>query len=105
MQSTACKKKNLIECPKCKRIMRTCYDIEASSEDDHHLYVMSASDGYLPGIVKIGRSKNPAERACQLQEQMQGRPDVLVYALQKVVSHPTLVTELRFGCCGLAIER
>ncbi len=71
MQSNASKKKNLIECPKCKRIMRTCCDIEASSsEDDHHLYVMSASDGYLPGLVKIGRSKNPAERACQLQEQM-----------------------------------
>ena len=70
MQSTACKKKNLIECPKCKRILRTCYDIEASSEDDHHLYVMSASDGYLPGLVKIGRSESPAERACQLQEQM-----------------------------------
>ena len=69
MQSTT-KKKHLMECPNCKRIMRTTCDIETNSSETDHLYVMSASGGFLPDLVKIGRSKNPAERACQLQEQM-----------------------------------
>ena len=70
MQASAPKKKSLIECPSCKRIMRTTCDIEANSSETDHLYIMSASGSFLPGLVKIGRSKNPAERACQLQEQM-----------------------------------
>ena len=61
-------KKRMIECPSCKRIMRTCSEVEDSCETDH-LYLMAASDG-LPGLVKIGRSQRPVERACQLQEGM-----------------------------------
>ena len=61
-------KKWAIECPNCHRIMRTCVDVEDSSDADH-LYLMSAS-ACLTDIVKIGRSRSPTDRACQLQEGM-----------------------------------
>ena len=60
-------KKRIVECPTCSRIMKVCTDVETSSDADH-LYVMSASDSLLPGLVKIGRSKNPLQRAIDLQE-------------------------------------
>ena len=60
-------KKKIVECQSCRRIMKTCADVEASSDADH-LYVMSASNGMLPGLVKLGRSKNPVQRALDLQE-------------------------------------
>ena len=46
--------------------MKAVCDLE--SADGDHLYVMSASGGMLPGLVKIGRSKNPCQRAIELQE-------------------------------------
>ena len=58
-------KKKVIECPACHRVMRTSSDVEEASETDH-LYLMTASD-YLHNMVKIGRSKNVAERACEIQ--------------------------------------
>ncbi len=47
--------------------MKVVIDVETQSDDDH-LYVMSASGGMLPGLVKIGRSKNPLQRALDLQD-------------------------------------
>ena len=47
--------------------MKVCTDMETTSDTDH-LYVMSASNSLLPGLVKIGRSKNPLQRAIDLQE-------------------------------------
>ena len=43
-----------------------CCDMETSEGD--HLYVMTASGDTFPGLVKIGRSKNPCQRALELQE-------------------------------------
>ena len=60
-------KKKIVECSSCRRIMKVCTDVEAASDADH-LYVMSASSSLLPGLVKIGRSKNPLQRALDLQE-------------------------------------
>ena len=60
-------KKKLVECHSCRRIMKVCTDVETTSDADH-LYVMSASNSLLPGLVKIGRSKNPVQRAVDLQE-------------------------------------
>ena len=60
-------KKRIVECPSCRRIMKVCTDMETTSDTDH-LYVMSASNSLLPGLVKIGRSKNPLQRALDLQE-------------------------------------
>ena len=47
--------------------MKAVCDFEASGEGDH-LYVMSASGGMLHGLIKVGRSKNPCQRALELQE-------------------------------------
>ena len=47
--------------------MKVCTDMETTSDTDH-LYVMSASNSLLPGLVKIGRSKNPQQRALDLQQ-------------------------------------
>ncbi len=47
--------------------MKVVTDVETQSDDDH-LYVMSASGGMLPGLVQIGRSKNPLQRALDLQD-------------------------------------
>ena len=47
--------------------MKVVTDAETQSESDH-LYVMSASGGLLPGLVKVGRSKNPLQRAIDLQD-------------------------------------
>ena len=47
--------------------MKAVCDFEASGEGDH-LYVMGASGGMLPGLVKVGRSKTPSQRALELQE-------------------------------------
>ena len=47
--------------------MKVVTDVETQSESDH-LYVMSASGGLLPGLVKVGRSKNPLQRAIDLQD-------------------------------------
>ena len=60
-------KKRIVECSACRRIMKVCTDVETASDADH-LYVMSASNSLLPGLVKIGRSKNPLQRAIDLQE-------------------------------------
>ena len=60
-------KKKIVECSACRRIMKLCTDVEATSDADH-LYVMSPSNSLLPGLVKIGRSKNPLQRAIDLQE-------------------------------------
>ena len=60
-------KKKIVECSACRRIMKVCTDVETTSDADH-LYVMSASNSLLPGLVKIGRSKNPLQRAIDLQE-------------------------------------
>ena len=49
-------KKRIVQCQSCHRIMKACTDVEVMSESDH-LYVMSASNNLLPGLVKIGRSK------------------------------------------------
>ena len=47
--------------------MKSSADLENSDAD--HLYLMSACPGtLLPGLVKIGRSKNPQQRAIDLQE-------------------------------------
>ena len=46
--------------------MKAVCDVETSERE--HLYVMSAAGGFLPGLVKIGRSKNPCQRALELQE-------------------------------------
>ena len=47
--------------------MKVATDMETTSDNDH-LYVMSASNSLLPGLIKIGRSKNPLQRALDLQE-------------------------------------
>ena len=47
--------------------MKAVCDLEATDSGEH-LYVMSASGGMLPGLVKVGRSKNPCQRALELQE-------------------------------------
>ena len=47
--------------------MKVVTDVETQSETDH-LYVMSASGGMLPGLVKVRRSKNPLQRALDLQD-------------------------------------
>ena len=60
-------KKRIVQCQACHRIMKVCTDVEVASDADH-LYVMSASNNLLPGLVKIGRSKNPVQRALDLQE-------------------------------------
>ena len=60
-------KKKIVECQTCHRIMKVCTDIETTSDTDH-LYVMSASNSLLPGLVKIGRSKDPLQRAVDLQQ-------------------------------------
>ena len=60
-------KKRIVECPSCHRIMKVCTDVETASDADH-LYVMSASNSLLPGLVKIGRTKNLLQRAIDLQE-------------------------------------
>ena len=50
--------------------MRTVVADRADSpEESDHLYLMTASQ-FLDGLVKIGRSQCPAERACQLQNGM-----------------------------------
>ena len=47
--------------------MKVCTDVETASDADH-LYVMSASSSsLLPGLVKIGPSKYPQQRAIDLQ--------------------------------------
>ena len=66
-QRMASAKKRIVECSACRRIMKVCTDVETTSDADH-LYVMSASNALLPGLVKIGRSKNPLQRAIDLQE-------------------------------------
>ena len=60
-------KKRIVSCSQCNRIMKCVTDVETQSDADH-LYVMSASGNMLPGIVKIGRSKSPLQRAIELQE-------------------------------------
>ena len=66
MTSSVANKKRIVECPACHRLMKAVCDLE--SADGDHLYVMTASNDMFPGLVKIGRSKNPCERALQLQE-------------------------------------
>ena len=66
-QHMASSKKKIVECSACRRIMKVCTDVETTLDADH-LYVMSASNSLLPGLVKIGRSKNPLQRAIDLQE-------------------------------------
>ena len=66
-QRMASAKKRIVECSAGRRIMKVCTDVETASDADH-LYVMSASNSLLPGLVKIGRSKNPLQRAIDLQE-------------------------------------
>ena len=47
--------------------MRTAVaDHTDNQEESDHLYLMTASQ-FLDGLVKVGRSQHPAERACQLQ--------------------------------------
>ena len=60
-------KKRIVECSACRRIMKVCTDVETTLDADH-LYVMSASNSLLPGLVNIGRSKSPLQRAFDLQE-------------------------------------
>ena len=60
-------KRRIVECSQCRRVMKVVTDVETQSDNDH-LYVMSASGGMLPGLVKIGRSKNPLQRALDLQD-------------------------------------
>ena len=60
-------KRRIVECSACRRVMKVVTDVETQSETDH-LYVMSASGGLLPGLVKVGRSKNPLQRAIDLQD-------------------------------------
>ena len=59
-------KRRIVECPGCRRIMKAVTDVEVADSD--HLYVMTASGGMLPDLVKVGRSKNPCQRALELQE-------------------------------------
>ena len=50
--------------------MRTAVaDHTDNQEESDHLYLMTASQ-FLDGLVKVGRSQHPAERACQLQTGM-----------------------------------
>ena len=56
------RKKCVATCSTCKTKLQEI--IEASGADD--LYLMSLS--VLDGIIKIGRSKSPTQRALQLQE-------------------------------------
>ena len=71
-------KKRMLECPSCHRILKLCTDVETTSDADH-LYVMSASNSLLPGLVKIGRSKSPLQRAIDLQESQPYH--ILIHAL------------------------
>ena len=47
--------------------MKRCTDVKSQNDRDH-LYVMSPVGGRLHGLVKIGRSKNPTQRATELQD-------------------------------------
>ena len=50
--------------------MRSCLEIEEDdSEADPHLYLLTASD-FLTGLVKIGRSHKPYDRALVLADGM-----------------------------------
>ena len=60
-------KKRIVSCSQCNRIMKCVTDVETQSDADH-LYVMSAGGDMLSGLVKIGRSKSPLQRAIELQE-------------------------------------
>ena len=77
-QRMANAKGKIVECQTCHRIMKICTDMETTSDTDH-LYVMSASNSLLPGLVKIGRSKNPLQRAIDLQD---GQPyHIIIHAV------------------------
>ena len=43
-------KKKIVECQTCHRIMKVCTDMETTTSDTDHLYVMSASSSLLPGL-------------------------------------------------------
>ena len=50
--------------------MRSCVEIEEDdAEADPHLYLLTASD-FLTGLVKIGRSHKPYDRALVLADGM-----------------------------------
>ena len=70
-----------MECPGCQRIMRTRTEVHDDASENDHLYLMEASD-FLHGMVKIGRSHDPGERACALRPfRVDGSPGVEWYKL------------------------
>ena len=65
---SAATRRRIVCCPECKRVMKSVLEIEEDeTEADPHLYLLTASD-FLTGLVKIGRSHKPFERALQLSD-------------------------------------
>ncbi|KAL1507230.1 hypothetical protein AB1Y20_008079 [Prymnesium parvum] len=62
---------------------------------------MSATEG-LEGMRLDQQAPPGSDRAAAAG--LDGAPLVLRYAARKLVAHPMLVSELRFGCCGLTDE-
>ena len=57
------RKKGVASCSKCRSNLQEIIEASGSTDD---LYLMSLS--LLHGVVKVGRSKSPTQRALQLQE-------------------------------------
>lgn len=70
MSAAIAPRRKIVCCPECKKVMRSVLELEEEeTEADPHLYLLTPS-AFLTGLVKIGRTHKPFQRACQLQDGM-----------------------------------